>query len=66
MTKTIVKFAKLSPLHHTRFPELGFCKFGSDWRIVALDGGDLCFVGPFYKSKVELLADLPEYAKHYG
>lgn len=63
---TQVKFAKLSPLHHTRFAGLGFRKFGQDWRFVALDGGDLCFVGPYYKSKAELLADLPNYAMQYG
>ena len=49
----------------TRFAELGYCKHAANlWRIVALDTNQA--VGPQYRSKMELLADLPRYAKDYG
>jgi hypothetical protein len=48
----------------TRYPELGYTKSGNDWRIVATDGN--AAVGPCYKSKAELLADLERYAQEYG
>jgi hypothetical protein len=49
---------------NTRFHELGFTTYHGIWRIVAKDTGNV--VGPIYKSKSELLADLPRYAADYG
>jgi hypothetical protein len=49
----------------TRFPELGYCKHAANlWRIIAMDTESA--VGPQYKTKMELLADLPRYASDYG
>ena len=48
----------------TRFAELGYITYCDIWRIVALDTG--ATVGPIYQTKMELLADLPRYAKDYG
>lgn len=49
----------------TRFPELGFAKHGHDlWRIIDACSG--AAIGPFYKSKAELLGDLERYAREYG
>jgi hypothetical protein len=48
----------------TRFPDLGYTTYGGIWRIVATDTNAV--VGPIYKTKAELLADLARYAKDYG
>lgn len=53
----------------TRFAELGILKCTpSLWRIVditeGLDSGRV--IGPHYRSKMELLADLPRYAQEFG
>jgi hypothetical protein len=46
----------------TRFEGLGFAHIGRHWRFVALDGTPAT-VGPLYRSKDELLSDLPRYAR---
>lgn len=49
----------------TRYKDLGFRQDApSLWRIIAMD--TLCAVGPHYKTKAELLADLDRYAAEYG
>jgi hypothetical protein len=49
----------------TRFAELGYRKDSSRlWRIYALDGP--AAVGPLYRTKAELLADLERFAREYG
>ncbi len=49
----------------TRFPELGYTQLSTDlWRIVSTDGNQC--VGPEYRTKAELLADLSRYATDYG
>lgn len=55
---------KAPPFHvrETRYPELGFCKVQDGlWRVVARETGS--HVGPLYKSRGELLADLERYAR---
>ena len=54
----------MESIRPTRFPELGYRKDGpSLWRIYA----DMeSAVGPFYRTKVELLGDLERYAHFYG
>ncbi len=49
----------------TRYPELGYAKHTPTlWRIVSTDDGST--IGPHYRTKGELLADLPRYAEEYG
>lgn len=48
----------------TRFPELSYTHFAGDWRIVDTDGG--AYIGPYYRSRAELLADLERYAAEFG
>ena len=49
----------------TRYPELGYRQDAPGlWRIVATDGN--ASVGPQYRSKTELLADLERFATEYG
>jgi hypothetical protein len=48
----------------TRFVELGYTTYCGIWRVVAMDTGNT--VGPIYQTKMELLADLPRYARDYG
>jgi hypothetical protein len=49
----------------TRYPELAYEQHAKDlWRIIATDTQQA--IGPFYKTKAELLADLNRYAKEYG
>jgi len=49
----------------TRYPELGYAEIERNcWRIVATEDGQC--VGPFYRTKFELMADLGNYAKQYG
>lgn len=50
---------------NTRYKELSFHEWGrGNWRLVTTD--DHATVGPHYKSKAELLADLDRYAAEYG
>jgi hypothetical protein len=52
-------------MRDTRFKELGYIKCAASlWRIVDADTGST--IGPHYKTKTELLADLARYAKEYG
>ena len=47
---------------HTRFPELKFAQIDNgEWSFFATDTESR--VGPIYKTKAELLADLTRYAK---
>jgi len=48
----------------TRFPELGYRKTGNVWRIVDRSTGEA--VGPQYRTRAELLADLPRFAEQFG
>ena len=48
----------------TRYPELGYVHSVGCWRIVDMSTGDV--VGPLYKTRAELLADLPRYAALFG
>ena len=48
----------------TRFDELGYTTYCGIWRIVAMDTQNM--VGPIYRTKSELLADLARYAEGYG
>ncbi|UGY15181.1 hypothetical protein HAP48_0042765 [Bradyrhizobium septentrionale] len=49
----------------TRFPELAYAQHAKDlWRIIATDTDQA--VGPHYRTKAELLADLDRYAKEFG
>ena len=65
MSATEDEMSGYDRINKTRFPELGFANFGRGlWRIVALDeSGNPQVVGPQYHSKVELLPDLPRYAR---
>jgi hypothetical protein len=52
-------------IKQTRYPELGYANYGrACWRIV--DRSDNRVVGPIYKTKAELLADLDRYAAVFG
>lgn len=49
----------------TRFAELGYDNFGKNcWRIIDLSNG--AAVGPIYRTKAELLADLHRFAIVFG
>lgn len=48
----------------TRFPELSYAKTGNVWRFVDNSTGRV--VGPSYRTKAELLADVERYAKLFG
>jgi hypothetical protein len=62
---TTVRFYRETPQYRTRFPELDYQMQGrGNWRVIDNDGGHA--VGPSYASKIELLADLPRYAREYG
>ena len=51
----------------TRFKELGYrCDGPSLWRIYDIRDDPPAAVGPFYKTKAELLADLDRYAAEFG
>lgn len=51
----------------TRYKELGYWQAGPGlWRILDLTDGAPSEVGPFYRSKVELLTDLARYARQFG
>jgi len=52
-------------IHSTRYPELGYANHApSLWRIIDMETGAV--IGPHYKSKAELLADLDRYARVFG
>ncbi len=52
-------------IHPTRYPELGYAHDGpSLWRFVDLDSGNR--IGPQYRTRAELLADLDRYAESFG
>lgn len=56
---------KLEGVRPTRFPELGYVKDAPDlWRIVTTEDG--ARIGPHYRTKAELLADIDRYATDYG
>ena len=48
----------------TRYPDLGYARTGDIWRVVDINSGSV--VGPHYKTRIELLADLNRYAHDYG
>ncbi len=48
----------------TRYKELGYVHWSSDWRIVDLSTGNA--VGPWYHTKAELMGDLTRYATVFG
>jgi hypothetical protein len=48
----------------TRYPALGFEWRGDHWRI--LDNATGSAVGPIYKTRKELLADLDRFAREFG
>lgn len=46
---------------------LSYMKFSGDWRLVhGVPGSADAMVGPIYRTKAELLADLDRYAKEFG
>ena len=52
-------------MNTTRFPELSYERQSHGlWRIV--DSADGSAIGPQYRTKAELLADLPRFADNYG
>jgi len=52
-------------IHKTRFAELGFTRLEkSCWRFIDTTTG--ANVGPFYRSKAELIADMARYAASFG
>lgn len=52
-------------MYKTRFRELGYEHITPGlWRIIALD--DKKAVGPHYRTRIDLLADLVRYAREYG
>ena len=54
-----------TPTRPTRYAALGYRQDSSGiWRIVAVEGD--ASVGPYYRTKFELLADLDRYAREYG
>ena len=51
----------------TRFAILGYRQDAAQlWRIYSMDGDRPHAVGPHYRTKTELLADLERYAQEYG
>lgn len=55
-------------IHRTRFAELAFVKLTPTcWRLVATASlPRVAVIGPLYRTKAELLADLTGYAAGYG
>jgi hypothetical protein len=52
-------------LHRTRYKELGYSRITRDlWRLIDLETG--ADIGPYYRTKAELLGDLTRYATDYG
>lgn len=60
--------AKLPDVRRTRFPELGYrCDGPGLWRIYDISDHDrAAAVGPQYRTRGELLADLDRYATEFG
>lgn len=54
-----------SKVYPTRYPELSFRRTGPGnvWRFVDTSTGSV--VGPYYRSKAELLADLQRYGNEF-
>lgn len=51
----------------TRFATLGYRQDDTSlWRVYNMDGDTPHAVGPHYRTKAELLADLERYANEYG
>jgi hypothetical protein len=51
-------------VYRSRFDDLGYQQIERGlWRIVVVGDGTNAAVGPQYRSKAELLADLPRYAR---
>lgn len=48
----------------TRFKELGYIKWGKDWRLVDNSTGST--VGPIYSTLAELMGELSRYAEFFG
>lgn len=48
----------------TRYKELDYVNNGDHWRFVDTSSGST--VGPLYKTKAELLADMDRYAHNFG
>jgi hypothetical protein len=63
---TPVKWYYPGPVCRTRYAELAYQHRGDHWRILDLTGGepaeDAPGVGPQYRTRAELLADLDRYA----
>ena len=55
-------------LRPTRYAELFYRQDAPTlWRIYVKEAGDIAYaVGPHYRTKAELLADLQQYAELYG
>jgi hypothetical protein len=52
-------------IRDTRFPELGYARpLKEVWRVIDKSTG--CGVGPLYKTRAELLADLDRFAVVFG
>lgn len=64
MKKSGINRPSFGPVCRTRFPELNYQRQWDRWRIVTAEDG--AAVGPQYRSKAELLADLERYAGVYG
>lgn len=55
----------MSAWRPTRYPELGYRQDAPGvWRIVDTDGGKS--IGPYYRTRVELLCDLDGFARGRG
>ncbi len=52
-------------MNKTRYPELGYEQIDkTTWRFVDLSTGKA--IGPYYRNKTELLADLERFATQFG
>lgn len=65
------RFAKVGSAKLTRFPELGYVRIGSGWRILNVAGHvgsieNAPVVGKQYRTERELLADVDRFAAVYG
>ena len=66
--KTRMSFGPPPP-RHTRYAELGYRQEGPGlWRICDISAGEgnESDVGPYYRTKTELLADLASFAATFG
>ena len=53
-------------ISRTRYPELGYHRADSHWRVLDItDWPNVAEVGPLYRTKAELLADLSRYAQNF-